>query len=259
MVISYKDKNAKEAIEEVSILTQHFGNPQRIIVDKGGALTSELHAVTTGIPRGNGQIERINRVLKAVFTKLTVYEPNTWYKHVRRVQHTINDTIQRAISTVPYELMFGTALKSPEDEEIAKLLKEARHEEFMSSRAALRDVAVRQIEKIQEENRRTYNARRKPSTKYNVGDIVAIKRTQFGPGLKLSIKFLGPYEVTEIQGKDEDGYDRYGLERIGEGDGPGKISSGTWPGHADDLESDDSDGEDRSLSDSGEEEQAGEV
>ncbi|KZC14419.1 hypothetical protein WN55_07094, partial [Dufourea novaeangliae] len=70
-------------------------------------------------------------------------------------------------------------------------------------------------QKIQAENRRTYNKRRKEATKYTVNDVVAIKRTQQGPGLKLANKFLGPYKIIK-----ELRNDRYVVERIGDHEGP---------------------------------------
>jgi len=51
--------------------------------------------------------------------------------------------------------------------------------------------------------------------RYTHGDLVAIKRTQFGPGLKLRNKFLGPYRITKIMRND-----RYTVEKVGEHEGP---------------------------------------
>ncbi|GFU14433.1 uncharacterized protein TNCV_328951 [Trichonephila clavipes] len=58
------------------------------------------------------------------------------------------------------------------------------------------------IETLQSENRKTYNRRRKKASLYKEGDLVAIQRTQFGAGLKLRPKFLGPYKVTKVNSKD---------------------------------------------------------
>ena len=59
--------------------------------------------------------------------------------------------------------------------------------------------AKRNILKIQEENRKNYNRKRKQTHVYKKCDLVAIQRTQFGIGLKLLQKFLGPYEVTKVK------------------------------------------------------------
>ena len=44
--------------------------------------------------------------------------------------------------------------------------------------------------------------------------MVAIKRTQFGSGLKLKPKFLGPYRIVKKLN-----HGRYEVEKIGEGEG----------------------------------------
>lgn len=54
---------------------------------------------------------------------------------------------------------------------------------------------------------------------YRVGDLVAIQRTQFGVGLKLVPKYLGPYEVTKIRSND-----RYEVRKVGCQEGP-KVTS----------------------------------
>ncbi|GFX68135.1 uncharacterized protein TNCV_4439581 [Trichonephila clavipes] len=64
------------------------------------------------------------------------------------------------------------------------------------------------IETLQSENRKTYNRRRKKASLYKECDLVAIQRTQFGAGLKLRPKFLGPYKVTKVNSKD-----RYEVEK----------------------------------------------
>ncbi|GFV06806.1 retrovirus-related Pol polyprotein from transposon 17.6 [Trichonephila clavipes] len=48
-----------------------------------------------------------------------------------------------------------------------------------------------------------HNRRRKKASLYKEGDLVAIQRTQFGAGLKLRPKFLGPYKITKVNSKDK--------------------------------------------------------
>ncbi|GFS51431.1 retrovirus-related Pol polyprotein from transposon 17.6 [Trichonephila clavipes] len=58
------------------------------------------------------------------------------------------------------------------------------------------------------------------SYQYEIGDIVAIQRTQFGTGLKLRPKFFGPYEVIKVKPKD-----RYDVRKIGLHEGPNTTST----------------------------------
>ncbi|GFW47554.1 uncharacterized protein TNCV_3177181 [Trichonephila clavipes] len=84
--------------------------------------------------------------------------------------------------------------------------------ELLEQREFLRnDAKKKNIETLQSENRKTYNRRRKKASLYKEGDLVVIQRTQFGAGLKLRPKFLGPYKVTKVNYKD-----RYEVEKVGQ-------------------------------------------
>ncbi|GFT71625.1 transposon Ty3-I Gag-Pol polyprotein [Trichonephila clavipes] len=179
-----RSTDAAEVINRLENQRHVFGNPTRIITDKGSAFTSSafedyckkqniLHiSITTGLPRSNGQIEKQNSTIIAVLSKLSVDDPEK--------------------CLIPRE-----------------------------QRDALRQDAKKQIYKVQDENRRTYNLRRRQAHKYKLHDLVAIKRTQFGPGLKLKQKYLGPYKVTKVKHNDT-----YDVEKCDFVDGPSKTSTG---------------------------------
>jgi len=59
--------------------------------------------------------------------------------------------------------------------EIKELIDAEMQHQFEYDRYELRRRAKKQILKLQEENKRTYNLRRRPPSKYKVGDLVAIK------------------------------------------------------------------------------------
>ncbi|KYN50304.1 hypothetical protein ALC62_10889, partial [Cyphomyrmex costatus] len=94
-------------------------------------------------------------------------------------------------------------------------LEEELRDQFQSERNELRQAAKDQILQVQKENRQAYNLRRKEPIKYHVNDVVAIKRTQQGPGLKLKPKFLGPYKITSVKSNNT-----YNVERVGIHEGP---------------------------------------
>lgn len=80
--------------------------------------------------------------------------------------------------------------------------------------------AKKNILKIQQENRRNYDKKRKKARKFKENDLVAIKRTQQGPGLKLAPKFLGSCQVIKVLRND-----RYIVRKIGEDKGPLETST----------------------------------
>ncbi|GFY15895.1 uncharacterized protein TNCV_1285401 [Trichonephila clavipes] len=82
-------------------------------------------------------------------------------------------------------------MRNKEDILIEDLLLEEMAKELLEQREFLRNDAKKNIETLQSEKRKRYNRRRKKASLYK-GDLVAIQRTQFGAGLKLRPKFLGP-------------------------------------------------------------------
>lgn len=230
----YPTKTVKtsEVLDKLKLQQKTFGNPTRIISDRGAAFTSSEFReycaaenidhilITAGVPRGNGQVERMNRIIIPVLTKLSLDNPDRWYRYVDKVQRNINSTHQRSVGMSPFEVMFGIKLKQQEDFKIIELIEQETVNLYNEKRDRLREVAKENIIKIQEENRKSYNRNSKAATTYREGELVAIKRTQFGPGLKIKAKFLGPYKVTKTKRND-----RYEVVRMGDGEGPSITST----------------------------------
>lgn len=144
-------------------------------------------------------------------------DPTKWYKHVPKVQQTLNTTFQRSIGMTPFELLIGVKMKQNNDILIKDALEEEFRLHFEQDRDQLRMKAKNQILKVQNENRKTYNLRRRKATEYKINDLIAIKRVQVGPGKKLCAKFLGPYKVVRV--KPNNSYD---VKREITGKGPMK-------------------------------------
>ncbi|GFX58931.1 transposon Tf2-11 polyprotein [Trichonephila clavipes] len=227
-----KSTTAQEAIERLKLQQKTFGNPSRVINDKEGAFRSKEFEdycadeqisnvqITTGVSRGNGQVERIHGVLIPVLTKMSIEDPAKWFKHVDSLQRVLNSVPSRSTKYSPFELLIGVKMKNPEDVIIRNLLEEESQEQLFQHRDNLRREAKQKILKIQEENRRTYNRKRKEAHLYKKGDLVAVMRTQFGNKLKLQIKYFGPYQVTKVKP-----HDRYDVAKIGDHEGPNVTSA----------------------------------
>lgn len=221
-----KTLSTEETLDKLRIQQQTFGSPQKIISDRNAAFTSTNfqdyckeegithYTITTGQPRGNGQVERIHQVIISVLSKLSADDPTKWYRRISGVQRCLNSTYQRSIGMTPFELLFGTKMKD-KNEDIMKLIEEEEIQNYSAKRNELRTKAKEAIKKIQEENVKSYNIKRKKAINYEVGDLVAIKRTQFTQGSKLYPKFLGPYEVVAKKH-----HDRYAVRKVGDGEGP---------------------------------------
>lgn len=222
-----KSTTTNDVLQKLELQKEVFGNPVRIVTDKGTAFTSNIFedyctsnsiqhiSITTGVPRGNGQVERLNRTIISVLTKMTIDDPFKWYKHVPKLQRTLNSKFHRSINRTPFEILFGIKMNNPEDLSLCELLEKVMIDQFETDRYDLRSQAKKKILEVQQENIRTFNRKRKPARQYNVGDLIAIQRTQFGTGLKLQPRFLGPYEITKVKQKD-----RYEVKKVGDHEGP---------------------------------------
>lgn len=227
-----KTTATKEVIEKLLVHQQTFGNPIRLITDKGTAFTSnqfkeychenliEHITITTGVPRGNGQVEKLNQVIISVLTKLSIQDAKKWYRHIPKLQMILNSTYQKAIKSSPYEVLLGVNMHKAEDLKLLELLNEETQEKFALQREEIRNEAKTQILSMQHQNQQQYNKKAKKAPVYFVGDLVFIKRTQFGSGLKLKGHFLGPYKVTNILP-----FDRYEVEKVGQTWGPVQTST----------------------------------
>ncbi|GFX20636.1 retrovirus-related Pol polyprotein from transposon 17.6 [Trichonephila clavipes] len=229
--LTSKLKNAQEEDENIQTLKSLLEKQESEEFFERNAFTSKLFndycdeeniqhlQIATGVPRGNGQVERIHRTLIPVLTKLSLDDSTKWYKYVDRLQRILNSTISRSTKWTPFELLVGIKMRNKEDILIKDLLLEEMAKELLEQREFLRNDAKKNIETLQSENRKTYNRRRKKASLYK-GDLVAIQRTQFGAGLKLRPKFLGPYKVTKVNSKD-----RYEEEKVGQHDGPNSTTT----------------------------------
>ncbi|GFU62960.1 transposon Tf2-9 polyprotein [Trichonephila clavipes] len=136
------------------------------------AKTEEI--ITTGVHRGNGQVERIHRTLIPVLTKLSIDDPTKWYKFVDRLQRILNSTSNRSTKWSPFELLTGVSMRNREDLYLRNLLMEEMVEELQEQRNQLRQDAKRNIQKIQAENKRTYDRERKRAPRANYSTLCQI-------------------------------------------------------------------------------------
>jgi len=168
-----KSAAASEVIDRLATLEVTFGNPERIVSDRGTAFTSHSFEqycqerniqhllIITGMPRGNGQVERLNSIVINVLAKLSIDQLEKWYQKVGKVQMEINGSVQRSISMTPFKLTFGVEMRHAE----FVLLREAIEKEHVNWYEGQweedRQKAREQIAKAQAEQRRSYNKHRK--------------------------------------------------------------------------------------------------
>ena len=152
-----KTRDTAEVLKSLEVIDAVFGSPKRIISDRGGAFMSsdfeeyckekgiQQVLITTGVPRSNGQVERVNAIISAVFTKVAAQEPLKWYQHVTRVQKALNSTYQRSIGMSSFELLFGAKMREYGDLELKQFIEDEWRNLFIEQRDELRFKAKEQI------------------------------------------------------------------------------------------------------------------
>lgn len=171
--------------------------------------------ILTGVPGGNGQVERLNRTLTPLLTKLCAPKPGDWYKYLVVAQQYLNAVLHRSIGVSPFRLLVGVDPRVRDDSNIKSLLQNKQTAIFQDDRDDLRRQARESTEKVQRENRRQYNKTRREAFRYCEGDLVAIRITQQASGLKLAHKYLVTYEIIKVLRND-----RYLVRKIDEHEGP---------------------------------------
>ncbi|GFS75448.1 integrase catalytic domain-containing protein [Trichonephila clavipes] len=150
-------QESEEFFERNGILYKYLNGQELIVTLKaiGSAFTSKLFndycdeeniqhlQIATGVPRGNGQVERIHRTLIPVLTKLSLDDSTKWYKYVDRLQRILNSTISRSTKWTPFELLVGIKMRNKEDILIKDLLLEEMAKELLEQREFLRNDAKR--------------------------------------------------------------------------------------------------------------------
>ncbi|GFU53968.1 transposon Tf2-11 polyprotein [Trichonephila clavipes] len=179
--IPVKSTTLEDSLDKLKLQQKTFGNPKRIITDRGSPFNSKGFGdycteekiqnlqITTGVPRGNGQVEIIHRTLIPVLTKLSIDDPTKWYKFVDRLQRILNSTSNRSTKWSPFELLTGVTMRNREDLYLRNLLMEEMVEELQEQRKTSYD-------KMRKEIFRRFKQKIKEPTIGNARGHLGIKR-----------------------------------------------------------------------------------
>lgn len=194
---------------------EYYDRPRRIISDRGSCFTSGefstfmnkyniQHIQTaTCAPQANGQVERVNRVIKAMLGKITTPVDNSdWVNKLKDVQFAINNTVSRSTGESPNMLLFGVQQRGFVVDYLTEHLS-CVTEATRIDLKALRSVAAINIKKSQDYANKWFQEHSKGPKYYNVGDLVYIQNVDTSPGNKKFIaKFKGPYRIAKVLPND---------------------------------------------------------
>lgn len=215
---SCNSTSSKEVIKHLLNYFHNYSYPKVIISDRGSCFTSKEFSdfvqqndikhilIASGVPRANGQIERINRLLTPLLSKITDEKQADWDRVLYDVEFCINNTVNRSTGETPAKLLFGVHQSGKFKDNLREILESINDGE--NNRAqdfeGIRTRAQHKIEDSQQVNKEYYDEKHKEAKRYKVGDYVMISNYDTTPGVskKLIPKYRGPYQVSAVLPND---------------------------------------------------------
>lgn len=217
-LVPVSKKTSKDAIVALDRVFTEIGVPNKIIADRGTAFTSmdfkefleafgcDLHLIATGVPRGNGVVERQMRtIFNMMRATLTAEKEKAWTTVLPKIESSINNTISTTTNATPMTLMFSV---STQLEATGTLLKNL--EPPVIDVKELSDLVKRRSDLNYNAVVNRLNAKRKPAKSFMVGDRVVVEDTQAPSRGKLGLPYKGPYVIKKLLP-----HDRYCLSKGG--------------------------------------------
>lgn len=189
-----------KSIETCTKLIEYFSyysKPIRIISDRGTSFTSEYFKnfckthciqhvlIAVSSPQANGQVERYNRTIKDMISKLMHEKGKNWNESLQQVRLVINNTYNRSIKNTPSMLLFGVNQHGETNDYLRKVLETENFIDEGSDRDfnKMRQIAYNFNRDAQIKNKKYVNNKRCVAKKYTEGDYVMVKNIDTTPGV----------------------------------------------------------------------------
>lgn len=180
--------STKEVCASMEKYFSYYSRPRRIITDRGTCFTSlefsnyllkhniDHVKVAVASPQANGQVERVNRVIKAMLSKLSEpIEHSDWANKLSEVEYAINNTTHSSTKESPSKLLFGVDQRGKVVDELTEYLDDRFNSKGRSDLGEIREKASDTIKKSQEHNEKYFLKHSVPAKLYSVGDFVVMR------------------------------------------------------------------------------------
>ena len=200
----------------VNEIVRLHGIPVSIVSDRDPRFTSRfwkelqtsfgtrLTFSTAFHPQTDGQSERVIQALEDMLRGCVLDFPESWDRYIPLMEFAYNNSYQSSIGMALYEALYGRRYRTPmcwiemnEHKIIGPELVKDMEEKVQIIQQRLRAACDRQ---------RSYANLKRKDIEYEVGDKVFLKVSpwkkilRFGRKGKLSLRFIGPYEILERVG-----------------------------------------------------------
>lgn len=199
--------NVVKTLEDFVLM---FGAPERIISDRGTCFTAEKFAKLCskhGIkhvlnsprhPQANGQVERLNAsITPAIQVNLKDEWGKDWDVPLKEIQRDLNESMNKTTGMSPFQALYGYIPRH--DEGNLRTLTHPTTDKYQLPQQ-LQEEIRQVIARKQDKYKTRYDKNRLPGIKYDVGEIVFIKKPPdaTGDSTKLQSKMRGPLMVTKV-------------------------------------------------------------
>lgn len=201
------DKSQHSSLAALKQVIHLFGAPRKIIVDGGREFLGEyksycdrfgieIHAISPGISRANGQVERVMATLTNGLIMIKNYETPEWHTALESLQLALNCTIHRTTGTVPLTLL--TRRQNCVPPELLNLVN--FDNAAIDIEALERHVQLRMPE-LSAKDKERFDKGRAKILNFQRGDFVLIKNNPRNQ-TSLDLKYSVPYEVHRVLEND---------------------------------------------------------
>ncbi|XP_036325536.1 uncharacterized protein K02A2.6-like [Rhagoletis pomonella] len=195
----------------------YYSRPRRIISDRGTCFTSlefsdfiskrniDHVKVAVASPQANGQVERVNRILKTMLGKVTdPVNHADWCKKLSEVEYAVNNSVHSTCRDTPSQLLFGVEQRGTIIDEFTEYFQDKLYPDAGRDLVFIRENASKAIEARQDYDSKRSSAASVKCKRYEVGDYVLIRNvdTTVGVNKKFIPQYKGPYVVHKVLGND---------------------------------------------------------
>lgn len=206
-----KTTASKETIKALQDYFVSYSKPRIIISDRGSCFTSQEFKnfmdeqsvkhilIATGSPQSNGQVERVNRVLIPLLSKLVdKSEGQQWYKILHEAEYALNNSVSKATGETPCRLLLGIDQRGKHSDEIKEYLQANVNENKVDLKQ-IREKSAEKIVAFQKYNKSYFDKKHKCAIQYKEGDYVMLRNfdVTVGASKKLIPRYKGPYMIVK--------------------------------------------------------------
>lgn len=201
------DKSQHSTLAALKQVVHLFGAPRQIIVDGGREFLGEyrnycqrfgieIHAISPGVSRANGQVERVMATLKNALVMIKNYESPEWHTALETLQLAFNCTTNSTTGTAPLTLLTQRQNCVPPE-----LLNLINYENTSINIEALRAHVQQRMTEAAAKDKARFDKGRAKIRHFQRGDFVLIKNNPRNQ-TSLDLRFSEPFEVLRVLDND---------------------------------------------------------